>query len=144
MKNKLISICIIIFDYFYNCYISFRPVFIKILNKYIYYRNSKEFQAFGIGTHFYKPGWIVGKQHIQIGNQSAFGENLYLTAWTNNQSNACIIQIGDYCSFGAYNHITAINNIRIGNNVLTGKWVTITDNSHGNSDKITLSTPPRL
>ena len=28
-------------------------------------------------------------------------------------------------------YITAINNITIGNNILTGKWVTITDNSHG-------------
>ena len=40
--------------------------------------------------------------------------------------------IGSNCSFGAYNHITAINSIHIGDGCLTGKWVTITDNSHGN------------
>jgi acetyltransferase-like isoleucine patch superfamily enzyme len=41
------------------------------------------------------------------------------------------IIIGDNCSIGEYCHITAINKIVIGNGVLTGRWVTITDNSHG-------------
>ena len=30
----------------------------------------------------------------------------------------------------------------IGNNLLTGKWVTITDNSHGYTDIVSLHTPP--
>ena len=144
MKNKLLSICIIIFDCFFNCFLLVKPLFIKFYNKWAFYRNSKEFGSIGIETNFYKPAWIVGKRYIQIGTGTAFGENLYLTAWNHNQSNNCIIQIGDYCSFGAWNHITGINYIKIGNNVLTGKWVTITDNSHGNSDKITLDSPPRL
>lgn len=78
---------------------------------------------------------------ITIGDGTAFGEQIFLTAWT---SFACIkngkeflqeftpsIIIGENCHFGFNNHITAINNITIGNNILTGKWVTITDNSHG-------------
>jgi acetyltransferase-like isoleucine patch superfamily enzyme len=43
------------------------------------------------------------------------------------------ITIGDNCSIGEYCHITSINSITIGNGVLTGRWVTITDNSHGSS-----------
>lgn len=78
---------------------------------------------------------------ITIGDGTAFGENVFLTAWT---SYNCIadgktakqtftphIVIGRNCHFGYNNHITATNNITIGNNILTGKWVTITDNSHG-------------
>ena len=43
------------------------------------------------------------------------------------------IIIGKNCHFGVQNHITCINKISIGDNLLTGKWVTITDNSHGDS-----------
>jgi len=43
-----------------------------------------------------------------------------------------VIRVGNNCSIGAYAHITASNEILIGNHVLTGKFVTITDNSHGN------------
>ena len=48
------------------------------------------------------------------------------------------IIIGDNCIFGQYNHITAVNRIVIGNNLLTGKFVLITDNSHGgfNADEM--------
>ena len=52
------------------------------------------------------------------------------------------IIIGEHCKFGAYNHITSVNRIVIGNNVLTGKWVTITDNSHGDTDIDTLKVHP--
>jgi acetyltransferase-like isoleucine patch superfamily enzyme len=35
-----------------------------------------------------------------------------------------------------------VNKIIIGNNLLTGKWVTITDNAHGTTDKEALLSPP--
>ncbi len=52
------------------------------------------------------------------------------------------IDIGCNVSIGAFNHITAINKIVIGNGVMTGKWVTITDNSHGTTDYESLSLQP--
>lgn len=51
--------------------------------------------------------------------------------------------IGNNCSFGAYNHITCANRVAIGDSLLTGKWVTITDNSHGETDKSTLEMRPQ-
>lgn len=54
-----------------------------------------------------------------------------------------MLNIGSNCSFGAYNHITCANKIIIGNSLLTGKWVTITDNSHGETDKSTLEMRPQ-
>ena len=53
------------------------------------------------------------------------------------------LSIGNNCSFGAYNHITCANRVTIGDSLLTGKWVTITDNSHGETDKVTLGMRPQ-
>ena len=53
------------------------------------------------------------------------------------------LSIGNNCSFGAYNHITCANRVTIGDSLLTGKWVTITDNSHGETDKDTLGMRPQ-
>ena len=88
---------------------------------------------------------LTGNDCISIEENTGFSDYLYLTAWNkrtyydpeikqrSNSSFSPRISIGQNCSFGAFNHITAINSIIIGNNVLTGKWVTITDNSHGNT-----------
>ncbi|MEH2849316.1 acyltransferase [Segatella copri] len=45
-----------------------------------------------------------------------------------------ILIIGDDCQFGAFTHITCSNKIVIKNHCLLGKWVTISDNNHGNTD----------
>ena len=46
-----------------------------------------------------------------------------------------MLSIGDRCVFGQYNHITAVNKICIGDNLLTGRFVLITDNSHSGTCK---------
>ena len=53
------------------------------------------------------------------------------------------LKIEDNCNFGAYNHITCANKVVIGEYCLTGKWVTITDNSHGETDYDSLLLPPK-
>ena len=79
----------------------------------------------------------IGEQHISIGNNSHIGDYGRLTAYSHypltNQQVTPKILIGDNCSIGPQSHITAINSITIGNNVLTGPRVLITDNAHGNS-----------
>lgn len=102
---------------------------------------------------------------ISIGEGTGFGKDLYLTAWNKYQClsaelphdgeitgpdrNGMFLQklhpeltIGSHCHFGAYNHITCTNKITIGDNLLTGKWVTITDNSHGATDYDSLQIAP--
>lgn len=76
---------------------------------------------------------IIGKKYIEIGNGCKIGKHVQLTAWDehNGIHFKPSIKIGNNCQFGGYNHITAINSIEIGEGVLTGKFVTITDNSHG-------------
>lgn len=93
---------------------------------------------------------LLGSQYIEISHHCTFGDYLDLTAWDSfkgynfgcntNQHFNPTIKIGNCCNFGAWNHITAIEKIIIGNNCLTGKWVTITDNSHGDINDV--KTPP--
>lgn len=91
---------------------------------------------FGKISHLRKP------ENISIGSNSFFDDYLYLTSWGNNKTNQGIISIGSNCSFGAFNHISSYNSIYIGNNFLSGKWVTISDNNHGDTSKESLIIPP--
>lgn len=72
---------------------------------------------------------LVGGKNISIGNNSSIGYNCVLSAWTEESS----ITIGSNVCIGDYNHITSANDITIGDGVLTGRFVTITDNGHGDT-----------
>jgi acetyltransferase-like isoleucine patch superfamily enzyme len=90
---------------------------------------------------------IKGEKFIHVDDNTHFGNGCVLVAWQHTidggQHNPSI-QIGCNCSIGECNHITSINNIKIGDNLLTGRWVTITDNSHGLTDIDNLRIPPLL
>lgn len=92
----------------------------------------------------YKMRLLKGAKYIIIGDNSHLGVQAELTAWDTFGNDRFIpsIEIGDNVSIGSYCHITAINRIVIGNGVLTGRWVTITDNSHGNTDVEALNQLP--
>lgn len=127
-----------------------------------------KFKACDSSVKFGHIGMINCPQHISIGKDSYFADEIYLMAW---ETYCCTISnnviydgtiekqcekeiyvqhlnpeltIGRKCRFGAYNHITCTNRILIGDGVLTGKWVTITDNSHGAIDMDTLKIMPIL
>lgn len=129
------------------------PFFFKIIQKYFFsYSMFESYQRFknrirswwlaplfkecSKGVLFGKIGWLKGCKHICIDEETTFGDGLYLTAWNQylSQSYTPKITIGKHCSFGAWCHITCIEKILIGNNVLIGKWVTISDNNHGNTE----------
>lgn len=89
-----------------------------------------------------KIGMLNGLEYISIGSGTSFGDYIYLTAWKIKANPNPNITIGDNCQFGAFNHITCSNKIIIGDNCLTGKWITITDNSHGSTSIEDLSRSP--
>ena len=111
-----------------------------------------KFRSSGKNVTFGKVGKINCPQNISIGDNVYFDNWIYLTAWDRysciEKGQECVqhftpqLIIGDNCRFGAFNHITAINKIIIGNGVLTGKWVTITDNSHGRFEEEQLKILP--
>lgn len=78
-----------------------------------------------IGLHTeVEPGLYLvnGKKYIEIGDYCLIGRNSHITAHEMPQYNTPVkISIGDGCMFGPDMHITAVNSIRIGKNVRTGK-----------------------
>lgn len=76
---------------------------------------------------------LIGLKYVSIGSKTAFGKRLCLTAWDSCHGGSYTpnIEIGNDCHFGDDVHITSCNGIKIGDNLLTGRNVLITDNSHG-------------
>ena len=105
---------------------------------------KREFATFGINSILFPHHTIVGGKGIYIGNNTSINEYCYLSIWLKRKvvENPSVT-IGDDCNIGAYNHITCVNRVVIGNGFLSGKWVTISDNNHGCSDYRDLCVPPR-
>lgn len=110
------------------------------------------FKSFPSSSYIGVIGQIHGPEYISVGEHTGFGDWIFLTAW---DSFKCIVDgketlqrftpeliIGDECKFAPFNHITCVNKIKIGNRAFVGKWVTITDNSHGETDFNTLHIDP--
>ena len=103
-----------------------------------------QFAHFGQGSHLY---WralkLNGLKYVSVGDGTSIASGVQLTAWDTH--NGChftpSIVIGNRCSIRENSHITAINSIRIGDNLLTGTNVLITDNSHGQSTREHMSLP---
>ena len=94
---------------------------------------SNEFKSFGKNTFLLKETYLIGGKYISLGNRTCIGNRAILTAWDKYGTKVFHpeIIIGNNVSIGDDCHISAINKIVIGNDVLTGKKITIVDNSHG-------------
>ena len=102
------------------------------------------FAHWGKGSHI---GWkalrLKGLQYITVGDKTFIASGVQLTAWDSHNGNrfSPSINIGNYCTIRENCHITAIDSISIGDNLLTGTNVLITDNSHGQSTREHMSLP---
>ncbi len=95
----------------------------------------------------FKATKLHGLDCVSIGNGTQISRGIQLTAWKDHAATTGSkpeIMIGDNCSIRDYCHITAVNSIRIGNNLLTGTNVLITDNSHGTTERSQLELCPYL
>lgn len=96
--------------------------------------NSK-FSKFGEGSFLSPHMFIKGAKYVSIGKGNLF--NKYCIIEVNQTKGySPFIEIGDNCNFGEFTHITCIRRISIGSNLLTGRFVLITDNSHGDFDDL--------
>lgn len=107
---------------------------------YLTYFNNKVYSAWlcnilgvDMSNIFMKGQAIVGHNNIYIGKNNVFRQNVMLSAWASDNGIEPRITIGDGCDFGRFNHITCANKVTIGNCVLTGMFVLITDNFHGDT-----------
>lgn len=112
------GILITLHNYIYN-------LKIILINRTIYrkYYNSR------IGSN----ARIIGLKHIYIGKNFNTGKNVRIEAITvhRNRKYAPKIIIKDNVSFNDYVHIGATNYVEIGNNVLLGSGIYISDHNHG-------------
>ena len=106
---------------------------------------SVAFKSFGRDSTI-EPGQVAlfGQKYISIGSHChiATGCQIFATDSRGNERFHPEIIIGDYCHIGSNSHLTAISGIYLGNNVLTGKSILITDNAHGATDLKTLQEAP--
>ena len=100
---------------------------------------KNKFFSIGSNTLIEHLGKLVGACYIKVGSCSDIQHGTTLTAWKicDNPS----LSIGSDCHIGAYNHLTCINRIEIGDGFVSGKFVTITDNGHGEITSDMLSMP---
>ncbi|SMH40664.1 acyltransferase [Mesorhizobium australicum] len=86
---------------------------------------------------------LRGPEFIEIGRGASVGPRCSLTVWDvgMNSGRVCL-KIGDDTSIGEGAHITAANSIQIGNNVLFGKHITVSDNNHGDTTLAAVEVPP--
>lgn len=108
----------------------------------------RRFGSFGHDSIIaYKALTLQGLKYIHIGRNAQISKGVQLTVWTGYKESATVtpeIIVGDNCIIREFCHITAINSIRIGNNLLTGTNVLITDNSHGANSREEMNLNPSL
>lgn len=128
-------------------YVTF-DFFNKIIDNVVLYFYSgllyRKFRSIGRNVRFCRKITLVGGERISIGDNTYFNRNCILTAIEsfNGDSFTPQIVIGENCNFGEYCHITSINSIVIGDGVLTGRFVIMTDNAHGSSTIQSLKKSP--
>lgn len=102
------------------------------------------FAYLGKGSHIaWRAMRLKGQKYISVGNETFIDSGVQLTAWDSHNGLRFTpsITIGNRCAIRNNAHITAINSITIGDDLLTGTNVLITDNSHGMATHEHMSLP---
>lgn len=109
-------------------------------------RKSLDIKQMG-GICIRKDAKIINPQWMVVGRNLTVGDRVTLSTWLlgcqkPGEISTPKLIIGNDCRFGDDSHITAANSITIGDNLLTGKKVLISDNSHGYVTADELNTAP--
>lgn len=99
---------------------------------------GKRFGRLGAGSCLvFPPGAIFGEPWIHIGEHTAVGPYVSLSAGMVpglDLGAEPVIRIGDRCKIGRGSHIVGHRLIEIGDDVITGPYVYVTDQNHGYAD----------
>lgn len=119
----------------------------KVERKYKIWKLKKRLGDYAERTDLYVPDNCIivgGKKHIRIGSNFYANESLRIEAITEwaGQKYSPKIEIGNNFACGREFHIGAINRIEIGNDVLVGSMVLITDHFHGKAEYNELQKAP--
>lgn len=114
----------------------------KVINRF---RNILiHFQYKQIKGYFINPHELTALDSITIGSGSVIAKGAIITPVKSRQGQVFepTIIIGENCCLGENIHITAIKNVTIKDNVLTGRYVYISDNAHGETTFAECQIPP--
>ena len=99
-------------------------------------------KSWGRGSTLGRGGTITNPQYVSVGTDNIFLRDCAITATPDAGKHAPEIVIGSHCHFGLRNHITCVRKISIGDYLLTGSYVLISDNAHGPTTSDMLGVPP--
>ncbi len=116
----------------------------RMHDRLIWHALSKSIGSLGENTCVGRHLQLRGGQYMQIGNRFSAGKDLTLQAWDSyaGQNFSPCLTIGDDVMFTDQIQVSCAYQIKIGNHVLIGKNVYISDNSHGNADMSAVDIPP--
>ncbi|WP_337090725.1 DapH/DapD/GlmU-related protein [Proteus terrae] len=108
------------------------------MNNYTFYTFISTLISYICTKLFFKKSKLIrypisirGKKYINFGSNLVTGKYCRIDAF-GKEKKSKILSFGDDCQINDSVHIGAINNIKIGNNVLIASRVFITDHQHGN------------
>ena len=115
----------------------------KLLGSAFTALNRNKFKYMGRDVFLSSDLILRGPEFIDIGENSSVGPRCTLTVWdVGTKISSVSLSIGRNTSIGEGAHITAANRITIGNDVLFGKYVTVSDNNHGATTLAAIEVPP--
>ena len=146
MKSKMITFIRLTGEYIgYIC--SLFQVQKLAYCKYVFKRgfytglNKKKFAACGKDALLAADVNLLNPENIIIGQGSSIMRGCVLET-VKQAGMSPVLKIGSACSINEYTHITCCGKIEIGDNVLTGRFCLISDNSHGDSSWEDMELPP--
>jgi len=145
MKRKLVALTSTIILYALFPFLSYKAQFWRYRLLGIAYtsRNRARFKMIESDVFLSADLILRGPDRIEIGRGSSVGPRCSLTVWhAVGGENEASLTIGENTSIGEGAHITAANRISIGDNVLFGKHITVSDNNHGNATLSEIEVPP--
>ncbi len=102
-----------------------------------------EFGCCGKNCYFETFNFLRGINNVYLGDNVYIGAGMIIETYEN-AGVSPRLEIGDNFFVTGLGHISCLNSIKIGKNVLIGRRVFITDNAHGVSDFKLIQTPPIL
>lgn len=116
----------------------------RIWDRLYSYALARRFRTVGRNCFIEYPAVILGEKHISLGDNFHSYARLRLEAYDRHRDSVFkpCVSIGDNVSINYDCHIACINLVAIGDAVLIGSKVHITDHSHGHAAVEALATPP--
>lgn len=111
--------------------VRFYELWVRVRTKAFTVLVRRSFGAFGSGSSIRPPAAIHGQDRIHIGRRVYVGPGSWLLALGKERPDGGpLIRIGDGCSFSGGLTVTALEGVCIGDDVLMGRNVHISDHAH--------------